>query len=136
VEGDQLKEGVSASTLALWYYWRWRIESFFKLLKSEGHELEAWQQESARAVAKRLLVASVACVTVWAIAADKSTQAAELRAFLVKLSARQMKQDKDFTHPALLAGLWVWLSMLEVMDSYSVDELSNLKTAARQFFGR
>jgi hypothetical protein len=73
---------------------------------------------------------------VWAIAADKSTQAAELRFFLVTLSGRQMKQGKDFTHPALLAGLWVWLSMPEVMDSYSVDELSNFKTAARQFFGR
>jgi hypothetical protein len=72
---SNVKEDVSASTLALWYYRRWRIESFFKLLKSEGHELEAWQQESAQAVAKRLLVASMACVTVWAIAADQSTEA-------------------------------------------------------------
>jgi hypothetical protein len=121
--------------LALWYHWRWRIESFFKLLKSEGHELEAWQQESAQAVAKRLLVTSMACVTVWAIAADQSNQAVQLRAFLVKLSGRQMKHDKDFTHPALLAGLWIWLSMLEVMEAYTPDELFNLKTAARQFFG-
>jgi hypothetical protein len=75
----------------------------------------------------------MACVTVWAIAADESEQAAELRAFLIKLSGRQMKRDKDFTHPALLAGLWVWLSMLEVMESYSPDELLNLKAAARQF---
>src|SRR3989442_679940 len=28
-----LPEQVSASTVALWYYWRWRIESYFKLLK-------------------------------------------------------------------------------------------------------
>jgi IS4 transposase len=41
---SNLEEQVSAATLALWYYWRWRIASFFKLLKSEGHELEAWQQ--------------------------------------------------------------------------------------------
>jgi hypothetical protein len=61
-------------------------------------------------------LAPSACVTVWAIAADESEQAAELRAFLIKLSGRQMKRDKDFTHPALLAGLWVWLSMLEVME--------------------
>jgi Transposase DDE domain len=132
---SNLKEAVSAGTLALWYYWRWRIESFFKLLKSEGHELQAWQQESGMAIAKRLLVASMACVTVWAIAADESMQAAELRAFLVKLSGRQMKHGKDFTHPALLAGLWVWLSMLEVMDSYTPDELLNLKAAARRFLG-
>jgi hypothetical protein len=25
-------EEVDATTLALWYYWRWRIETFFKLL--------------------------------------------------------------------------------------------------------
>jgi hypothetical protein len=132
---SNLEEEVGAATLALWYYWRWKIETFFKLLKSEGHELEAWQQESAMAIAKRLLVASMACVTVWAIAADESLQAAELRAFLVKLSGRQMKHGKDFTHPALLAGLWVWLSMLEVMESYTPDELLNLKAAARQFLG-
>ncbi len=27
---------VAAGRLALWYYWRWRIESFFKLLKGAG----------------------------------------------------------------------------------------------------
>jgi hypothetical protein len=27
---------VEASRIALWYYWRWRIESYFKLLKSAG----------------------------------------------------------------------------------------------------
>ena len=124
---------VDAGTLALWYYWRWRIESFFKLLKSEGHELQAWQQESAMAIAKRLLVASMACVTVWAIAADESVQAEELRVFLVKLSGRQMKHKKTFTRPALLAGLWVWLSMIEVMDSYSPDELRRLRNTAHEF---
>ena len=63
-------------------------ECFFKLLKSAGHHLESWQQESAHAIAKRLLVASMACVTVWAIAADNNKEAAELRAFLVKLAGK------------------------------------------------
>ena len=115
---------------------RWKIESFFKLLKSAGHQLEAWQQESALAIAKRLLVASMACVTVWAIAADQSPEAAELRVLLVKLSGRQMKRNKPVSHPALLAGLWVLLSMLEVMDSVSPEELRRLKTTAQQFLGR
>ena len=73
---------VDKSTLALWYYWRWQIESFFKLMKSAGHPLESWQQESALAIAKRLLVASMACVTVWAIAAAKGKDAEDLRTFL------------------------------------------------------
>lgn len=38
-------KGTDAATLALWYYWRWKIESFFKLMKSAGHHLESWQQE-------------------------------------------------------------------------------------------
>lgn len=126
---------VSAATLALWYYWRWKIESFFKLLKSAGHQLEAWQQESALAIAKRLLVVSMACVTVWAIAADNSQEVAKLRAFLIKLSGRQMRHKTEFTNPALLAGLWVFLSMLEIMQNYSQNELDELKTTAMEFFG-
>ena len=45
----------------------------------------------------------MACVTVWAIAADKSQEVAELRGFLVKLSGRQMRHQQTVTHPALLA---------------------------------
>ena len=127
---------VDASTIALWYYWRWQIECFFKLVKSAGHHLESWQQESALAIAKRLLVASMACVTVWAIAADKSKEAAELRTFLIKLSGRQMRHNKEFTNPALLSGLWVFLSMLEVMEAYSQEELDSLKATAHQFLGK
>jgi len=143
-EGDVLAEwllltnvkDVDASTIALWYYWRWQIECFFKLVKSAGHHLESWQQESAMAIAKRLLVASMACVTVWAIAADKSKEAAELRLFLIKLSGRQMRHKKEFTNPALLSGLWVFLSMLEIMDAYSQEELDSLKATAQQFLGK
>ena len=111
------------------------IESYFKLLKSAGHQLESWQQESALAISKRLLVASMACVTVWAIAADNSQEAAELRTFLIKLSGRQMKRKKTETHPALLAGLWVWLSMMEVMAAYSPEALGSFKLTAQQFLG-
>ena len=49
-----------AATLALWYFWRWRIETYHKLLKSLGQEIEHWQQESGEAIAKRLLVVAMA----------------------------------------------------------------------------
>ena len=39
-----------AATIGLWYYFRWRIESFFKLLKSAGHEIEYWQQTTGKAI--------------------------------------------------------------------------------------
>jgi hypothetical protein len=48
--------------MGIYDYWRWKIESFFKLLKSAGQNLESWQQETGLAIAKRLLVVSMACV--------------------------------------------------------------------------
>lgn len=124
---------VDAATLALWYYWRWRIETFFKLMKSAGHQVESWQQESALAIAKRLLVASMACVTVWAIAASKDQEVIEFRQLLVKLSGRQVRKKVGFTYPSLLDGLWSWLTVMEVMENYSLDELNNIKQVARRF---
>jgi len=124
---------VDASEIALWYYWRWQIECFFKLLKKAGHDLESWQQETGLAIAKRLLVVSMACVVVWEIAAAKGEKAEDLRTFLIKLSGRQMKWGKSFTNPALLAGLWIFLSMQEILDSYSPEEIAALQKTARDF---
>jgi hypothetical protein len=117
----------SASLVALWYYWRWRIESYFKLLKSGGQQLEHWQQETGEAIAKRLLVASMACVMVWKLERDPSVPAVALRELLVKLSGRQMKQDKKYTASALLAGLQVFLAMMEVLDHHNLEDLQNLR---------
>ncbi len=116
-------ESVSAATIALWYYWRWQVESYFKLMKSAGQELERWQQESANAIARRLLVASMACVTVWQLMRDESPEAAESRELLVRLSGRQMKRSQPFTAPALLAGMWVLLSVLYTLEHYDLDYL-------------
>jgi len=60
----------------------------------------------------------MACVVVWEIAAAKGEKAQALRTFLIKLSCGQMKWGKSFTNPALLAGLWVFISMQEVLDCH------------------
>jgi hypothetical protein len=111
---SNLPAGVTDQTAALWYHWRCRIESYYKLLKSAGQQLEHWQQETALAVARRLLVAGMACVLVWKIARSDLPEAESLRQFLVRLSGRQMAWGRPFTEPALLAGLWVFLAMMEV----------------------
>jgi hypothetical protein len=54
---------------------------------------------------------------------DPSPQAAEARAWLVRLSGRQMKHRCTFTVPALLAGLWVLSAMLDALEHYSVADL-------------
>lgn len=120
---------VIADIVALWYYWRWRIESYFKLLKGAGLQLEHWQQETAAAFTRRLLVASMACVQVWRLARSTAPEAEQVRKILIRLSGRQMKRGKRgkaFTEPALLAGLWVYLAMMEVMDQFNHQELKTL----------
>ena len=136
-----LPEGVDAATVALWYYWRWRIETYHgstelaevKLLKGAGQQIEFWQQESAPAIAKRLAVAAMACVIVWKLARDTSPAAAELRRALVGLSGRQMKRGKGarpFTDPALLAGLEFLLKMVMVLEHHDAATLRRLLEAA------
>jgi hypothetical protein len=124
---------VDAATIALWYYWRWSIESFFKLLKSAGMQVEQWQQETAAAIARRLLVACMACVTVWQLAQSKHPQADPARRLLVRLSGRQMKRGTTFTIPALLAGMWTLLAMVEVLEHHSLEEIY---TAAEHVLSR
>jgi hypothetical protein len=123
---SNVEASVSAEDLALWYYWRWQIESFFKLAKSAGHQLESWQQESGQAIARRLLVASMACVLVWKLARDPSPEAEQTRQLLVRLSGRQMKRKRPWTMPALLAGLWVVLAFLDLLTHEDMSSLYKL----------
>jgi Transposase DDE domain/Transposase DNA-binding len=124
-------EWADAAKLARCYYWRWRIESYFKLLKSHGFQLEDWLQETGPAIARRLLVVSMASVTVWQLLADDSAPAQELKTVLTRLSGRQMKRNKPFTAPALLAGLWSLLAMLDTLDQYDIAALHALVTKVR-----
>ena len=118
---------VDTATVALWYYWRWRIETLFKLLKSAGQQVEQWKQPHGEAIAKRLVVAAMACALVWRLERDRSAEAGRLRALLVQLSGRQMKWGREATAPALLAGLWVLLAMLAVLEQHSVADLRRFK---------
>ena len=123
---------VKPATVALWYYWRWEIESYHKLLKGTGQQVESWQQETAAAMSRRLLVAAMAAVMVWRLARNPSPQAARMREALVRLSGRQMKRGKHacpFTEPALLAGLGILIPMLDLLMRYEVRELRALARA-------
>lgn len=123
---SNLPEAVDAATVALWYYWRWRIESYHKLLKGAGQQMECWQQETAEALTRRLAVAAMAGVVVWQLSQDPRAEAGQMREVLVRLSGRQMKRGKmarPFTEPALLAGLGVLIPMLELLVEHDVQEL-------------
>lgn len=117
-----------AAKLAHCYYWRWRIESFYKLLKSHGFQIENWLQETAASIAKRLLVVSMAAVTVWQLMTDESKPAKQLKTILVRMSGRQTKRSRPITAPALLDGLCSMLSMLYTLEHTSLDTIKSLLT--------
>ena len=121
-----LPRTVDAATIALWYYWRWKIENFHKLLKSAGYDIEQWQQETPEAIARRLLITAMSCVVVWDLARLETSAAEPLRNILVRLSGRQMKRGKmkpNFTIPALLAGLGILIPMLALLEEHTVEDL-------------
>jgi hypothetical protein len=119
----------TTDTIALWYYWRWRVESFFKLLKTAGLNLEQWQQETAAALIRRLLVAAMACVTVWNLERDTSPAAKEMQTILVRLSGRQMKRSRPITSSALLTGLWNLLAALALFEEVPLEKIQSLLAA-------
>ena len=127
---SNVPDDVPASTLALWYYWRWQIECYHKLLKKAGWHLEEWQQESASALVKRLAVVAMASALVWAIQHCRAPEIDPLRCELIRLSGRQMKRTQPVTAPALLAGLGTLLSAVELLERYTPDELKRLARQA------
>jgi len=130
-----LDKSVTSATLATWYYYRWKIETYFKLLKSSGFNMEEWQQREPIALFRRLLVVSYSCVLVWKIANDNSKNGKKIRDFLVLLSGRLIQKDKEFTHPALLAGLENYIQMLDLMSMFSQEDLLDMKRELATIMG-
>ncbi|MDR3110227.1 MAG: hypothetical protein LBU65_11165 [Planctomycetaceae bacterium] len=126
---------VSSATIALWYYYRCRIESYFKLLKSGGQEIEHWQQESGLAILKRLLVVSMACSLVWSLQRNEGEEATELKQVLVRLSGKSQKRCSPPTAGTLLSGLFVLLRIFDFLDSinYDLTQIDNLRTRLANF---
>lgn len=121
---------VTQDEIAQWYYWRWGIESFFKLIKGGGHDIESWLQRSAEAVLRRLLIASMACVLVWRLQRGKSEEEARARQLVCRLSGRQQKRGRRESAPALLAGLSILLNTLQLLREYTPEELTRLAAHA------
>jgi hypothetical protein len=121
---------VTAEQVALWYYWRWRIESFFKLLKGAGQQLEHWQQWDGQGIAKRVAVASMACMLAWRAARQPGTQGEQLREVLQRLSGRLVKHKQGHTLPAVLEGLRVLLAAVLLVKEYGWEELAQMAERA------
>ncbi len=115
-----------AAEVARWYAWRWRIESYHKLLKTAGMNAEEWQQECGEAFAKRLVIASMACLLIWHLQEDGSEEAERLKKILQRLSGRQKKHKGPATAPALLAGLERLLAVLNLLETEKMEDIVDL----------
>lgn len=123
---SNLPKELLGERIALWYYYRWNIESFFKLLKEAGCQLESWEQETGQAIAKRLLIVSQSCAVVWQLLRAEGIEAEQLRAFLVRLSGRQMKRKRPVTPTALMDGFFKFMAMLETLQHYPLTEIERM----------
>ena len=50
-------------------------------------------------------------------------EAQEAKAFLVRLSGRQMKRSQPVTLSALMGGIFILLTMLGTLETYSLDQI-------------
>jgi hypothetical protein len=117
-------ELAEAAALARWYYFRWRIESLHKLLKSAGWQLEHWLQRDGDRLMIKLLLALGACVSVWALERRSDPESVAFQELLVLLSGRQTKPSRPVTTSGLLAGLWVLQIALSALALYSLNQLN------------
>jgi hypothetical protein len=114
----------NAATVALWYYFRWRIESLHKLIKSAGWQLESWLQRDGRRILIKLLIAFGACAAIWALERKLDAESTAFKELLMRLSGRQTKRDRRITTSGMLAGLWVLQAALDPLARHGPDRLN------------
>ena len=68
----------------------------------------------------------MACVVVWQLERNENPDAIEMKTLLVKLSGRQMKRNRPFTAPAMLAGLEKLIPLMEILQHHTIQELKQL----------
>lgn len=118
------EELADAATVALWYYFRWRIESLHKLIKSSGWQLESWLQRDARRILIKLLIAFGAAASIWALERREDAESKAFQELLMHLSGRQTKRTRRVTTSGLLAGLWVLQAAVGPLARHGADRLN------------
>ena len=112
------------ATIARWYYFRWRIETYHKLLKGAGWQLESWLQREGQGLLVKLMLALGACASIWALERRRDAEAEAFKKLLMQLSGRQTKRNREVTTSGLLAGLWVLQCALGPLARHGPDELN------------
>jgi hypothetical protein len=112
------------ATIARWYYFRWRIETYHKLLKGAGWQLESWLQRDGQGLLVKLMLALGACASIWTLERRRDAEAEAFKKLLMQLSGRQTKRNREVTTSGLLAGLWVLQCAVGPLARHGPDELN------------
>jgi len=110
--------------IARWYYFRWRIETYHKLLKGAGWQLESWLQRDGQGLLVKLMLALGACASIWALERRRDAEAEAFKKLLMQLSGRQTKRNREVTTSGMLAGLWVLQCAVGPLARHGPDELN------------
>jgi hypothetical protein len=127
-------ELADATTIAHWYYFRWRIEGMHKLLKKAGWQLEGWLQRNGQRLLIKLLIGFGACASIWSLERRHDTESKAFQQLLMQLSGRQTKRDRAVTTSGLLAGLWVLQSAVGPLARHGPEELNAMLEAHLPLF--
>ncbi len=114
------------ATIARWYYFRWRIESFHKLLKSAGWQLENWLQRDGARLMNKLMLVLAACVSIWRLERQHDADSNAFKQLLMQLSGRQTKRSRPVTTSALLAGLWALQCAIGPLARHGPEQLNSM----------
>ena len=75
------------------------------------------------------------CVIVWTLAESKEEKAKEIRQFLISLSGRLMKRRVEYATPALLAGMWQLLAIIDALERFTAAELLEIAKGVLDILG-
>ena len=124
------------ATIARWYYFRWRIETYHKLLKGAGWQLESWLQRRWPTAAGKTDAGDVGVASIWALERRCDAEAEAFKKLLMQLSGSQTKRDRAITTSGLLAGLWVLQCAVGPLARHGPDELNAMLENCLPAFAR
>ena len=107
----------SAQQLMQWASWRATTEPYFKLLTQAVVQLGDGRAPVEVAIAKRVLIAAQACLTVFLLQQAQSVWAEAARTVLTQLTGRSVRPGRPPLGSALFEGLGKLFVLLDAMET-------------------
>ena len=127
-----LKE--SALSIVEKYLLRWKIERLFHFSKI-GFRLECWHQESAKRVARRLLLVQLAAMAVYQLRDATNDKSINLMHTLAHLGGWSGRPKAPIGPTMLMRGALLFIASLQLIQLYSKKELLAMARSLEPMLG-